>query len=278
MPQTTAVPTFLEGLLATLRDLCTTYLFKLIIAALILFIGTRLVKVLMKVLNKSHAYRKLDDAVRSFLGSFIKIALYVILFITAATELGVPATSFVTALASCGLAIGLALQGSLANLAGGLMILIFKPFKLGDYIVTGAHEGTVKEINVLYTVLTTPDNRTVTIPNATVSNAPIVDVTGNDTRRLDVGIGVSYGADVARARTLLTEIASACAYVLKDPAPQAVITEYADSSVNLSLRVWVKTADYWTAKFEINENIKKIFDQNGIEIPFPQMDVHIKQN
>lgn len=278
MPQTTAVPSFFESVLATLQGLCTTYLFKIVVAVLILFIGTRLVKVWIKMLNKSHAYRKLDDAVRSFLSSFIKIALYIILFITAATELGVPATSFVTALASCGLAIGLALQGSLANLAGGLMLLIFKPFKLGDYIITGAHEGTVKEINVLYTILTTPDNRTVTIPNAVVSNAPIVDVTGNNTRRLDISIGVSYSTDAARACTLLTEIASACSYVLEEPAPKAVITEYADSSVNLSLRVWTKTADFWTAKFEINEKIKCVFDQNGIEIPFPQMDVHIKQN
>lgn len=267
---------FLDLIAATLKGLATTYLFKVLIALLIIFVGLRLVKVLIKAVNKTHAYQKLDDAVRSFLNSFIRIALYVILFITAATELGVPATSFVTALASCGLAIGLALQGSLSNLAGGLMILIFKPFKMGDYIVSGAYEGTVKEINVLYTVLVTPDNKTVTIPNGTISNAPVVDVTGNATRRVDVAVGVSYGSDLDKALELLAGLARDSGYALEDPAPAAVIDSYGDSAVNLVLRFWVNTPDFWNAKFFVQKRVKSIFDENGIEIPFPQMDVHIK--
>ncbi len=263
--------------LSTIKALGATYAFKILWAIVILIVGIKLTKFAIKIINKTRFHKSLDESVQRFLNSFIKIALYLITIITAAIQLGIPATSFVTVLASCGLAIGLALQGSLSNFAGGLMILIFKPFKIGDYIITStSHEGTVKDINILYTILLTPDNRTVTIPNGTLSNGPVVDVTGNETRRLDVEIGISYDSDAEKALELLSQIASETPQVLPEPEIQTAITAYADSSVNLVLRVWVKTPDYWTAKFFINRRLRQLFSENNIEIPYPQMDVHIK--
>ena len=201
--------------LSTIKALGATYVFKILWAIVILIVGIKLTKFAIKIINKTRFHNNLDESVKRFLNSFIKIALYLITIITAAIQLGIPATSFVTVLASCGLAIGLALQGSLSNFAGGLMILIFKPFKIGDYIITStSHEGTVKDINILYTILLTPDNRTVTIPNGTLSNGPVVDVTGNETRRLDVEIGISYDSDAEKALELLSQIASETPQVL----------------------------------------------------------------
>ena len=263
--------------LSTIKALGATYVFKILWAIVILIVGIKLTKFAIKIINKTRFHNNLDESVKRFLNSFIKIALYLITIITAAIQLGIPATSFVTVLASCGLAIGLALQGSLSNFAGGLMILIFKPFKIGDYIITStSHEGTVKDINILYTILLTPDNRTVTIPDGALSNGPVVDVTGNETRRLDVEIGISYDSDAEKALELLSQIASETPQVLPEPEIQTAITAYADSSVNLVLRVWVKTPDYWTAKFFINRRLRQLFSENNIEIPYPQMDVHIK--
>lgn len=267
----------LGSIVNTVIGLATTYLFKIILALFIIFIGMKIVKMIVMVINKSKGFAHLDEAVQSFLKSFIKILGNAVVFISAATTLGVPATSFITILASCGLAIGMALQGSLSNLAGGIMILVFKPFQMGDYIVSGGNEGTVKEINILYTKLTTPDNKVITIPNGTLSNSAVVDVTANATRRVDINIGVSYGSDLKKAVEVLKNIGEGCELALKDPAPAAMITGFADSSVNLSLRVWANTGDYWTVLFELNQAVKKEFDANGIEIPFPQMDVHIKQ-
>lgn len=268
---------FINDFLDKFSDLAASYIFDIIMALLIIVIGCKLVKLVVKLINKTKGYQKLDEAVRSFLNSFIKIFLYVVVFISAATTLGVPVTSFVTILASCGLAIGLALQGSLSNLAGGIMILIFKPFKMGDYIVAGGDEGTVTEINIFYTRLTTPDNKIITIPNGTLSNSTVVDVTGNATRRADFTIGISYSSDVNKALEILKELGDTNEYALKDPEPAALIAGYGDSSINLCLRIWVNTPDYWAALGEINGKVKDKFDQSNIEIPLPQMDVHIKQ-
>ncbi len=271
------MPDFISNFLNKLSDLATSYIFDVIMALLIIIVGCKLVKFVVKLINKTKGYKKLDEAVRSFLNSFIKIFLYVVVFISAATTLGVPITSFVTILASCGLAVGLALQGSLSNLAGGIMILIFKPFKMGDYIVSGGSEGTVKEINIFYTRLTTPDNKIVTIPNGVLSNSTVVDVTGNATRRVDFVIGISYNSDVKKALEILMELGTTNPYALKDPEPAVLISEYSDSSVNLCLRIWVNTPDYWGALGDIKDRVKDEFDKNNIEIPFPQMDVHVKQ-
>ncbi len=266
-----------NSLITTVAGLATEYIFKIILALIILFVGMKIVKLFIKALGKTKGYMHLDGSVRSFLNSFIKILGNAVVFIAAATTLGVPATSFITVLASCGLAIGMALQGSLSNLAGGIMILVFKPFELGDYIVAEGNEGTVKEINILYTKLTTPDNKVITIPNGTLSNSAVVDVTANDTRRVDVNIGVSYDSNIKETLDLLTAIGNSCSVKLDEPAPVAVIKGYNDSSIEVSLRLWTKTEDYWTAFFEINEAVKSKIDENKLSIPYPQMDVHIKQ-
>ena len=266
-----------SSLVTTITGLATEYIFKIILALLILCIGTKIVKMFIKALDKARSYSGLDASVRSFLNSFIKILGNAVVFIAAATTLGVPATSFVTILASCGLAVGLALQGSLSNLAGGIMILVFKPFELGDYIVCSGNEGTVKDINILYTKLTTPDNKVITIPNGTLSNSAVVDVTANDTRRVDINISVSYDSNIKEVLDMLTTIGNNCSVKLDEPAPIAVIKGYCDSGIDVSLRLWTKTEDYWTATFEINEVIKAKIDEKKLDIPYPQMDVHIKQ-
>ena len=277
MPDTQNYTTFLEHLFQTVKTVGATSIFKILLAVAILIVGSKLIKIVIKLLNKGHTYNKLDESVRSFLNSFLRVVLYAILYITAATALGVPETSLVTALASCGLAVGLALQGSLSNFAGGLMILIFKPFKIGDYIVSGNYEGTVQEINVLYTVIRTLDNRIVTIPNGTISNAPVVDVTRQPTRRMDLCVGISYSADIGQALQVLMNLAEKEDRILKTPAPEAIVYSLGDSSVNLILRIWVNTADYWPVRYQMTKRMKESLDQNGIEIPFPQVDVHISK-
>lgn len=277
MPDTGTYSTFLEHLLQTLKTVGATSIFKILLAVVILIIGSKLIKIIIRLLNKSHSYAKLDESVRSFLNSFIRVVLYAVLYITAATALGVPETSLVTALASCGLAVGLALQGSLSNFAGGLMILIFKPFVIGDYIVSGSFEGTVKEINVLYTVIVTIDNRTVTIPNGSISNAPVVDVTGQATRRLDISVGISYNADIDKALSVLSALAANNKDILQTPAPQAVVDNLGESSVDLILRFWVNTENYWPVRYQMLKDVKQALDKNGIEIPFPQLDVHVSK-
>ena len=269
--------TFWERLWQTVKTVGATSIFKILLAVAILIVGSKSIKLLLRLLNKSRGYTGLDESVRSFLNSFIRVVLYAVLYITAATALGVPETSLVTALASCGLAVGLALQGSLSNFAGGIMILIFKPFKIGDYIVSGEFEGTVREINVLYTVIITIDNCKVTIPNGSISNAPVTDVTGLPTRRMDIPVGIAYPADIDKALSALLGVAADENNVLKSPIPEAMVDSLGDSSVNLILRVWVATENYWDVRYRLTKRVKETFDRNGIEIPFPQVDVHVEK-
>ncbi len=277
MPDIQNYSTFWEHLWQTVKTVGATSIFKILFAVAILIVGSKSIKLLLRLLNKSRGYTGLDESVRSFLNSFIRVVLYAVLYITAATALGVPETSLVTALASCGLAVGLALQGSLSNFAGGIMILIFKPFKIGDYIVSGEFEGTVREINVLYTVIITLDNRKVTIPNGSISNAPVTDVTGLPTRRMDIPVGIAYAADIDKALSALLGVAADENNVLKSPIPEAMVDSLGDSSVNLILRVWVATENYWDVRYRLTKRVKETFDRNGIEIPFPQMDVHVEK-
>lgn len=277
MPDIQNYSTFWEHLWQTVKTVGATSIFKILLAVAILIVGSKSIKLLLRLLNKSRGYTGLDESVRSFLNSFIRVVLYAVLYITAATALGVPETSLVTALASCGLAVGLALQGSLSNFAGGIMILIFKPFKIGDYIVSGEFEGTVREINVLYTVIITLDNRKVTIPNGSISNAPVTDVTGLPTRRMDIPVGIAYAADIDKALSALLGVAADENNVLKSPIPEAMVDSLGDSSVNLILRVWVATENYWDVRYRLIKRVKETFDRNGIEIPFPQMDVHVEK-
>ena len=267
----------IQSIFSTVSSLATQFIFKILFALIILFAGMKLVKFSIKILGKTKIYSKLDEAVKSFLNSFIKILGNAVVFIAAATTLGVPATSFITILASCGLAVGMALQGSLSNLAGGIMILVFKPFTMGDYISSGGNEGTVTDINILYTKLTTPDNKVVTIPNGTLSNSAVVDVTANDTRRVDVNIGVSYDSNIKETLDILKAIGDSCSVKLEDKETMVAITGYGDSSIDVTLRIWAKTENYWTALFEMNEAVKAEIDSKKLDIPYPQMDVHIKQ-
>ncbi len=251
---------------------------KLLITVAIVFAGIKLIKLFGKWIKNSPKLNKLDPGLRSFLTSFSNIALYAVLFITAAMILGVPATSFITILASCGVAIGLALQGSLSNFAGGIMILLFKPFKVGDYISASGEEGTVKEISVVYTVIMTNDNKKVTIPNGSLTNSVIENYTCEDMRRVDLQFTTAYDCDIEKTKQVLTKVITSHPMALLTPEPFVRLAEHSDSALTYKVRVWCKTEDYWTLNFDLIENVKVAFDENGIEIPYPQVDVHVTKN
>jgi len=267
---------FINSLLQSLADFATTAGFRLLGALLIVVIGLKLVKWILKLLKKSKGFHKIDVGVQTFIFSLLKICLNVLVFLTAASVLGIPMTNFVALLTSAGLAVGLALQGSLSNLAGGIMILIFKPFRVGDYIECAEGSGTVKEITILYTILDTPDNKRIVIPNGSVSNNAVTNYSYHETRRLDISVSVSYDSDIEKVKELLLAEANAHGAVLKDPAPFCRLTNHGESSLDFALRVWVNSGDYWTVNFDLKESIKNTLDKNGIEIPFPQLDVHTK--
>lgn len=254
-----------------------TYLFelgasiglKIFVALLIGLIGHKLIKVLRKWILTSHKLDKLDVGVRSFLASFAKIALYIVLFITVAMILGIPTTSFITALASCGVAIGLAMQGSLSNFAGGIMILIFKPFKVGDYIKTVDASGTVEEISVVYTILKTVDNKMITIPNGTLTNSVIENYSAHSTRRVDIDFNVEYDCDVDKVKAVLLDIMKNNPMIMKDPEPFARVSAHNDNNLTYTVRAWCKNEDYWDVNFDLREKVKKEFQAQGISIPLP---------
>lgn len=264
-----ALWTFLLQLIASLGT-------RLLGAAVTLLIGWRVARWLRRWLLRTHRLDKLDTGVRTFLSSGATVLIYTLLFITVAMMLGVPATSFITALASCGVAIGLALQGSLSNVAGGLMLLIFKPFKVGDYIETPDTAGTVSDITVVYTILRTPDNKVITVPNGTLSNSVVQNYSAVEQRRVDLTFSVDYAHDVEAVKALLTRVVTAHDKVLDDPAPFARLAEHGSQALVFTVRAWCKTEDYWTVRFDLVEQVKAAFDEAGIVIPYPQMDVHIK--
>lgn len=264
-----------EKILNFLFELFASLGLKIIAALIVLTVGVKLIKFVKKWVRKSHKLDKVDMGVRSFLGSFLGITLYVFLFISIAMILGIPTTSFITALASCGVAIGLALQGALGNLAGGIMILIFKPFKVGDYITASSNSGTVTNITIMYTVLKTPDNKVITIPNGTLTNSVIENYSVSETRRVDLCFTTGYECDIEKVKTILLDAADKHEKVLCDPAPFARLINHGESALEYTLRVWCKASDYWDVNFDLIESIKKEFDANGISIPYPQMDIHI---
>lgn len=248
---------------------------KLIFAILVLIIGSIFIKCLMKILRKSRLFKKADTTVARFLLNFIRITLNILLVVTIIGILGVPLTSVVAVIASAGVTVGLALQGALSNLAGGIMILIFKPFKLGDYISTAGHEGTVQDIGIFYTVLATVDNREVTIPNGTVMGSSIVNVSAYDTRRVDLVFSVAYGTDVAHVSEVILAEANKHELTLDDPAAFCRLSAEAESALELTLRVWCKKEDYWQVHFDLKEAIHQRFVEENITVPFKQIDVHI---
>lgn len=264
-----------EKILDFLFELITSFGLKILASVVVLFIGSKLIKFVKKWVKNSAKLEKIDMGVRTFLSSFLGITLYAILFISIAMILGIPTTSFITALASCGVAIGLALQGALGNLAGGIMILIFKPFKVGDYINTASASGTVSNISIMYTILSTPDNKTITIPNGTITNSVIENYSSSEKRRVDLVFTTGYDCDIDKVKEVLLNVAKKHEKVLKDPNPFARLTKHGDSSLEYTIRVWCNASDYWDVYFDLMENVKKEFDLNNISIPYPQMDVHI---
>ncbi len=265
----------METVLNFLFELVASFGLKLIAALVTLLIGSKLIKYSKKWIKKSPKLDKVDMGVRTFLASFLSITLYIILFISIAMILGIPTTSFITALASCGVAIGLALQGALGNLAGGIMILVFKPFKVGDYISTASTSGTVTNITIMYTVLTTPDNKVITIPNGTLTNSVIENYSASNTRRVDLTFTTGYDCDINKVKEILLDVINKHEKVLKDPEPFARLTNHGDSALVYTARAWCKAEDYWDVNFDLIESVKKEFDANNISIPYPQMDIHI---
>ena len=269
---------FLTSIMTSLGELAMSVGMKLIYAIILLIIGFKISSALCKKLEKSKGFEKVDESISKFLLSILRFALNAVILISAALVLGVPSASFIAILGSAGLAVGMALQGSLSNLAGSIMLVIFKPFKVGDYIEAAGVAGTVQEINVFYTVLNTPDNKRITLPNGTVSNGTIVDYSTNETRRVELQFGAAYGTDVTKMKELMLKVAENHPLVLDDPAPAALFTKQNDSSLDFVLRVWCKSADYWTVNFEVYEQVHAAMLEAGIEIPFPQMDVHVKND
>ena len=244
-------------------------------AIIILVIGFKLVNFILKRIKKGKGFNKLEKTTQSFLSSILSIILKSIVIITCAGELGIPMTSIITLIGSIGLAIGLALQGGFSNMAGGVMIMLFKPFRVGDFIDNGTNSGTVKEINIFHTVLNTYDNKMIVIPNGTLSNSTIINYSRYPERLLDITVTVDYKSDLELVKKVLTEIANNCQYRIEDKDITIALKEYGDSSLIYTFRIWVKSSDYWNAKFELLEEIKNEFDKNNISIPYPQLDVHL---
>lgn len=246
-------------------------------AIVILVVGWKIVNSLVGVLDRSFKRFDVDPLIGSFLNSFALWTLRVMLFLSIAAMLGVQTTSFLAVLGSAGLAIGLALQGSLSNLAGGVMILLVKPFKIGDFIETSSHSGTVKRIQLFHTHLNTIDNRLVIIPNGTLAGSSLINYSAESTRRIDLNIGISYSDDIKKAKQLLMSLVENDEKVLADPAPQVFVSGLGESEVSLRLRIWVLSEDFWPMTYHLTEEAKLLFDREGVTIPFPQRDVHLHQ-
>lgn len=250
-----------------------------ILAAIaVLVIGLWLIKLFVKAFMRAMDRSNLDLSLQKFLGSLVKILLQVLLWISVAAMLGIATTSFVAILGAAGLAVGLALQGSLANFAGGVLILIFKPYKVGDVIDAQGFVGKVDSIQIFNTILKTPDNKTIIIPNGPLSGGSITNFSTEARRRVDMTFGIGYSDDIKKAKEVLRKLVDEDSRILKDPEPAILLSELADSSVNFSVRVWCNAADYWGIYFDMQEKVKLAFDKENISIPFPQTDVHLFQN
>lgn len=247
----------------------------LVTAIVIFFVGKWIVALVIKGLMKAMQKGDIDTTLRRFIGNLARMLLMLFVIIAAINALGVQTASLIALLGAAGLAVGLALQGSLSNFAAGVLIVLFRPYKVGDWIEGGGVSGAVEEVQILTTVLKTGDNKRVIIPNSQIMGSTITNYSANETRRVDLVVGVSYSDDLDKVRKELEGLVAADERILKDPAVTIAVSELADSSVNFVLRPWVKTADYWGVYFDLTEAIKKRFDEVGISIPFPQQDVYI---
>ena len=251
------------------------FLPNLITAILLLVFGLWIIRIINRLVRRFFERKDYDEALETFLQSFIKMGLKFLLFVLVVTQLGVKSSSLVAMVGAAGLAVGLALQGSLSNFAGGVLILLFKPFRVGDFIAAQGVEGTVKEINIFTTKINTFGNQVAIVPNGKLSNENIVNFNAEETRRDKIEVGIGYGSDIRKAKEILLEICLDDTRILPTPAPEVYVAALADSSVNLSLRFWAKNEDFWAAHFHVMETLKARFDAAGIEIPFPQRDVHL---
>nr|WP_321487379.1 mechanosensitive ion channel domain-containing protein [uncultured Draconibacterium sp.] len=261
-----------------LYGLVMTYGPKLIGAIITLIIGLWVISILRGAIRRRFEKQDVDPSLRGFLNSLLGIGLKAMLWIAVIGMMGVQMTSFVAILGAAGLAVGMALSGTLQNFAGGVMILIFKPFKVGNYISAQGHSGTVNEIQIFNTILKTPDNKTIIIPNGGLATGSMINFSAEAKRRVDFTFGIAYGDDVDKAKEVLMKLIKADERIINDPAePFIAVSELADSSVNLVVRVWAEAANYWGIYFDLHEKVYKTFEKEGLNIPFPQMDVHVQK-
>lgn len=264
-----------NALLQIAGELITKYIPTLIGAIILLFVGLFLIKKIKKILERVLLKAKFDDTLRPFLISVAITTLKVLLVIAVLDMLGAKMTSFIAILSAASLAIGFAFQGTLSNLAGGILLLTLRPFKVGDYIKAAGYEGSVEAIQIFNTTLTTVDNKVVIIPNGGLANTSVVNVNAKSTRRVDLNFGVGYEQNIDKVNNILTDICATHELIFKDPAPFVKLIEHGDSAIVFVVRVWTKTEDYWKVYYDLLETVKKRFDQEGVSIPYPQMDVHM---
>ena len=261
---------------AAISSLAVTYGLQLLAAVATLVIGLYVVKIVISLITRVFEESEVDPSLKSFLTSMVSILLRVMVYITALGTLGIEMTSFIALIGAAGLAVGLALSGTLQNFAGGVMILLFKPYKVGDYIEAQGFAGSVKDIQIFVTILTTSDNKTVLIPNGPLANDAMINYSTQATRRVDWIFGIGYGDDLDKAYDVLNRLITADDRIMKEPKPYMAVVELADSSVNIAVRVWVNASDYGGVKVKMNEQVYRTFEKEGLSIPNPQLDVHVQ--
>lgn len=265
----------LSGYMDGIMDKAFEFGVNLLIAVVIFFIGKLILRVLRKILRNIFNRSSVDVGVVRFIDSIVKVLGYIIILIVICSQIGIQTTSFITLLGTAGVSVGLALQGSLSNFAGGVLILIAKPFVVGDYIAVEGTEGTVQKIDIIYTRLNTVDNKVITLPNGNLANSVVTNYTKEAMRRIDLSVGIHYEDSVDQALKIATDVMNGCEFLLKEKENQVVVRELADHSVTLQIRMWVSTEQYWPAYFSMNQQIKEAFDKNEIHIPYNQLDVHV---
>jgi small conductance mechanosensitive channel len=265
----------LDSLLNLLKEIVMTYGLQLIGAIVALIIGLWIIKILTRTVSKLMEKKDVDVSLRSFFRTGFNIMLKILLVISIASMVGIPMTSFVAIMGAAGLAVGLALSGTLQNFAGGVVILLLRPYKVGDFVEAEGYMGTIKEIQIFHTIILTVDNKTIIIPNGPLATGSLTNFSKEPLRRVDMTIGISYGNSYDKAREVLTEMINADERIMKDPEPFIGLHALADSSINIVIRLWVKAEDYWGVYFDMNDKVYKTFPEKGLSFPFPQMDVHL---
>ena len=268
-------PGTLEKLLVEAAPMLQKLVFNIIVSIIIFIVGRRLISILLKILNKFLSHVEMDEGVNKFLQSAARMLLYILLIFMIVGQLGVSTASIVTILGAGGLAISMSLQGSLSNVAGGILILLMKPFRVGDFVSTPYGDGTVRTIGLVYTTLATIDNRKLTIPNGVLSNAAVFDASAMEERRLDIEVGISYDSDIRKAKEVMEEVYKNCPGYLPEKGVNVHVSQLGDSSVGIEGQGWVKGSEFLASKRYVMENVKLEYDAHGIQIPFPQMDVHM---